>query len=393
MKRRWRILAILLCMMLPVVACKEMSGNSGNKKPVVDGANTEEDVNQGKLDVIKPLAYSNVQGLNLEPGSLISIIGRGSSSAYWSEVKKGAQKAVDDINEMLGYKGDDKIKLTYSAPATEDDVDDQVNILDEELARYPAALGIATVDSSACEVQFDLAAENGIPIVGFDSGTDYHNIVAMVDTNNAQAASTAVNRLCDSIDDSGEVILLVHDSKSTSAKQREKGFVNALATKKTDVTIRRIYHLDELEDMQKKIADERKPESDDEEEEDVVQDIGADITQEEVIKYILEKYPNAKGIYATNETVAKLAVQAVESLGRQDMKIVSFDGGEDQLKLLEEGRLEALIVQNPYGIGYATVVACARAVLEQGNEANINTGYTLVTRDNMEENPIKRMMY
>jgi ribose transport system substrate-binding protein len=52
-----------------------------------------------------------------------------------------------------------------------------------------------------------------------------------------------------------------------------------------------------------------------------------------------------------------------------------------------------LIVQNPYGIGYATVVACARAVLGQGNEATVSTGYTWVTKDNMNKDSIKKMLY
>lgn len=373
------------------------------KKPPVSGAQTEEDADQGKLNAVKPSAYSNVNGLNLEPGTTLSIIGKGKSSAYWSEVKRGAAEAVADINKMLGYKGEDKIGLTYSAPKTEEDVDDQVNILDEELARYPAALGIAAVDAGACEVQFDLAAENGIPIVAFDSGTDYRDIVAMVDTDNAEASFMAVNRLCDSIGDSGKVLMLVHDSMSTSAMQREEGFVKALAEKKNEVSVAGIYRLDELEDMQKQIAKEQNPDAeakteaeagaDADTEEKSEENLGADITQEEVVKYLLEKNPDVKGIYATNETTTRFAVKVLEELGRTDVKVVAFDGGADQMKLLEEEKVEALIVQNPYGIGYATVVACARAVLDQGNEANINTGFTLVTRDNMEDAAIKKMMY
>ena len=65
----------------------------------------------------------------------------------------------------------------------------------------------------------------------------------------------------------------------------------------------------------------------------------------------------------------------------------------DQMKLLEDGKIDGLIVQNPYGIGYATVVACARAVLGQGNEATVSTGYTWVTKDNMNKDSIKKMLY
>ena len=394
MKRHWSILALVVCVALLAVGCKEAAqGGSGTEKPdTVDKVNVKENAKQSNLDVIQPIAYGNVKGLNLEPGSTISMIGRGSSSAYWSEVRAGAQRAVDDINAMLGYKGNDKIKLNYSAPETEDNVDDQVNILDEELARYPVAVGIAVVDSSACEVQFDLAAENDIPVVAFDSGTDYHNIVSMIDTDNMQAAATAADKLCDSIEDSGEILLFVHDTKSTSAKEREAGFVDAIAAKHPDVSIAEIYHLDDLENIRKEIAAGAAGTGDAETTEQT-EDAGVEITQEEAIQYILEKHPDVKGICTTSEATAKFVIDALKNMEKDDVGIVSFDGGKDQLKRLEDGTLEGLIVQNPYGIGYATIVACARAVLNQGNEAEVNTGYTWVTKDNMKKETIKRMMY
>ena len=50
--------------------------------------------------------------LNLEPGSYISIIGRNSSdSEFWNEVKAGAERAAEDLNAALGYKGEDKVKV------------------------------------------------------------------------------------------------------------------------------------------------------------------------------------------------------------------------------------------------------------------------------------------
>ena len=52
-----------------------------------------------------------------------------------------------------------------------------------------------------------------------------------------------------------------------------------------------------------------------------------------------------------------------------------------------------LIVQNPFGIGYASVIAAARTVLEIGNEADVNTGYIWADRDNMEEETVQAMLY
>ena len=255
MKKRWSILSAVLCVALLTGGCGTGSKNDAGtgKEQTFSHETREGNEHQSHLDVLQPSAYGNVQGLNLEKGSSISIIGRGSSSAYWKAVQEGAKQAVADINTNLGYKGNDKVKLVYSAPETENDVDDQVNILDEELARYPVAVGIAAVDSGACEVQFDLAAENGIPIVAFDSGTDYQNIVSMIDTDNTTAAATAASKLCNSIGESGQILVIAHDSKSTSSEEREQGFVQEVEKNDPNVTVAEIWHLDDLDAISKEI--------------------------------------------------------------------------------------------------------------------------------------------
>lgn len=406
MKKRWSILSAVLCVALLTGGCGTGSKNDAGtgKEQTFSHETREENEHQSNLDVLQPSAYGNVQGLNLEKGSSISIIGRGSSSAYWKAVQEGAKQAVADINTNLGYKGNDKVKLVYSAPETENDVDDQVNILDEELARYQVAVGIAAVDSGACEVQFDLAAENGIPIVAFDSGTDYQNIVSMIDTDNTTAAATAASKLCNSIGESGQILVIAHDSKSTSSEEREQGFVQEVEKNDPNVTVAEIWHLDDLDAISKEInADSSEKNSQEtadnvqKAEEENADSRDTQTAQQDAIKYLLEKYPDVKGIFATNETVADLVVNVLDSMdkttGEDRIKVVSFDGGEDQMKLLEDGKIDGLIVQNPYGIGYATVVACARAVLGQGNEATVSTGYTWVTKDNMNKDSIKKMLY
>ena len=105
------------------------------------------------------------------------------------------EQAVKDLNKTLGYSGEDKIKATFNAPDGED-IDEQVNILDEELARYPDALGIASIDEDACKVQFDAAAENGIPVIALDSGNTYQGIQCTVKTNNTEAAKNQPHISC-----------------------------------------------------------------------------------------------------------------------------------------------------------------------------------------------------
>ena len=77
------------------------------------------------------------------------------------KVKKGVERAAEDLNESLGYSGDDKIKVVYNAPDENDNIDEMVNILDEELARYPDVIAVSSIDESASEVQLILRLRTG----------------------------------------------------------------------------------------------------------------------------------------------------------------------------------------------------------------------------------------
>ena len=393
MRKLWKVLVLSACTAALLAGCADKEDKKP-EKPQEDQTQTQEIENQSNLDVLQPLAYGNVNGLTLEPKTNITIIGRENNSEYWMEIKKGAQRAIKDINELMGYKGNDKVTLTYAASDRANNVDDQVNILDEEMARYPAAMAISAVDATACEVQFDLAAENDIPIVAFDSGTDYKDIVSMIDTNNREAAQTAAQKLSESIDESGEIILVVHDSKSTSAMQREQSFIETIQKKYPNITIGAVYHMDRLEEAEEKIRTNEASVTEDGNIETIESDETEEegMTQEEVLQYILEHHPDAKGIFATSETTTELVLDVLSGMKRE-AKVVAFDGGKNQIKRLKDGKIDGLIVQNPFGIGYATVVACARAVLDQGNEAVVNTGYTWVTKDNLKDPNIAKMMY
>ena len=118
-----------------------------------------------------------------------------------------------------------------------------------------------------------------------------------------------------------------------------------------------------------------------------------DLTQDDVIQYLIEKHPNLKGIYATNLDTTQAVAKVLKKMGKENLKFVGFDGGNEQMKLLEDGTLEGLIIQNPYGIGYATVVAAARVSLGLANESYVNSGYTWVTKENMNTKEIKGMIY
>lgn len=434
------VIAAALCMTVLAAGCGKKAYD-----PVFTGDKTEAPVYQANLDAIKSSAYASTDNLDLEPGTYISVIGRASSTPYWNQVKAGVEQAATDLNTALGYSGNDKVKVLYSAPDENDNIDQQVNILDEELARYPDVIAISSVDASACSVQFDLAIENGIPIVAFDSGNSYQNIQSTCKTNNIEAATTGTKNLCEKIGDSGEILLLVHDTVSDTAKEREAGIKNELAANHPNVTVTETIYLDQLKMLKRQIvaeqvgvtseelaaaeAGEKKEEttgtgdasetiadaasnaassSADESANETAQEVdnelsekmqqvndgAAKMSDEDAIQYYMEKHPDLKGCIATNETVTQLAIKTLDQLdAEKHITLVGFDAGKEQVNALKDGKVDGLIVQNPFGMGYATVVAAARTVLEIGNEAEVNTGYVWVTADNMNDDTITPFLY
>ena len=192
--------ALALCVAMGVCACstpKENDAFTGEKK--------EDPAWQANLDKISPEVYADISDLDLEPGTYISVIGKREGTSYWNEVQAGVEQAAADINKHLGYKGEDKIKVLYNAPSDSENIDEQVNILDEELARYPDVIAVASVAEDASAVQFDLAAENGIAVVAFDSKNSYQGIQCTCMTDNTAAAKEGAQKLGEAIDGKGEI--------------------------------------------------------------------------------------------------------------------------------------------------------------------------------------------
>lgn len=409
-KRFISIICTSVCAGMLLCAC-----SSNADENVFTGDTTEKPAYQAKLNAISPAAYSSVEGLELEPGTYISVIGKEEDSAYWNQIRAGVEQAAEDLNEALGYSGSDQIKVLYNAPADEEDMNEQVNILDEELARYPDVIAIASIDEAASEVQFDLAAGNDIPVVAFDSGNAYQGIQCTCKTDSSAAAAEGAAKLCEAIGGSGEVALIVHDSVSESAREREEAFKEALSAEYPGAAVVETIYMDDLEEIKKSAAAEQlgvsleeiqaeqpaegteqgeEPTGDSSAVMDEINAAAEKISDEDAVAYCLKKHPELKGCFGTNVDATQLALKALGSLeDTDDVVLMGFDAGKEQLEALESGEIDGLVVQNPFGIGYAAVIASARTVLEIGNEAQVNTGYIWADQENLEEEAVQAMLY
>ena len=431
MKKRG-FMAVFLAACMAVGAC---GCSSADEEDVFTGDTPEVPEWQENLDAISPAVYADIEDLDLEPGTYISVIGKTENSPYWRQVAAGVQQAAADINERLGYSGNDAVKVLFNAPADGEDIDEQVNILDEEMARYPDVIAIASIDENASEVQFDLAIGNGIPIVAFDSGNSYQDIQCTCMTNNAEAAALGAQKLCEAIGESGEVALIVPDSVSGNAKARVSAFQQEISENHTGVSIVETIYMDQIDELKREAAAEELGVSAEDlatwtaeaageqtaldeaetevEESDVdgdtsgeniseeartrledIDSIAGRMSDEDAIIYYLEKHPDLKGCFGTNDETVLLGAQALKSMEKtEEIVMMGFDAGQDQLNALSDGSIDGLVVQNPFGMGYATVVAAARTVLEIGNEAQVDTGFVWVDAENMEDESIQAMLY
>lgn len=417
-KRLIAAVSLAVCAAMGICAC-----GSGDSDNVFTGEKSQVPEWQPKLNMITPAVYGTVDDLDLEPGTYISVIGKMENSPYWKQVQEGVRQAADDINEKLGYTGEDKVKVLFNAPSDSEDIDEQVNILDEEMSRYPDVIAIASIDEDSSAVQFDLAIGNGIPIVAFDSRNSYQGIQCTCMTNNTVAAANGAEKLCEVIGDSGEAALLVQDSVSGNAREREEAFRQELSADHPGVSIVETIYLDQLEEMKRQAAAEElgvtpeelnawteaasglgtDPDSDtgedpiSEEAKTKLEDIDSiagGMSDEETVAYYLSKHPELKGCFGTNADAVVLGLEALRYMEKsEDIALVGFDSGKEQLEALDSGEIDGLIVQNPFGMGYATVVAAARTILEIGNEAVVNTGYTWVDKENMEDEAVQLMLY
>ena len=417
--------SVAVCAALGVCACSSAEDDS-----VFTGEKVDIPEWQAELDMISPEVYGTVDDLNLEPGTYISVIGKMENSPYWEQVREGVNQAADDINEKLGYSGDDKVKVLYNAPSDGEDVDEQVNILDEELARYPDVIAIASIDENESAVQFDLAVSNGIQIVAFDSGNTYQGIQCTAMTDNAAAAAEGASKLCQAIEESGEVALIVQDSVSGNARQRAEAFRSEVENSHPGVSVVETIYMDQLDDLKQQAAAEKlgvtaeeletwineasgvsdgedgsSQDTEDGEEGGTISEaartrledinsIAEDMSDEDAVVYYLEKHPELNGCFGTNADAVMLAANAVDQMEKsEEITVMGFDAGSELNAALENGSIDGLIVQNPFGMGYAAVVAAARTALEIGNEAMVDTGYTWVDRDNLEDENIQQILY
>lgn len=113
-----------------------------------------------------------------------------------------------------------------------------------------------------------------------------------------------------------------------------------------------------------------------------------------MIENILSAHPNLAGIFATTEAGTLGAVQALIARGKiGQVKVVGFDTAADEITALRNGGVQALIVQDPFKMGYLGVKAALDAIAKRPVEKRIDTGVYVISTENMETPEMRRVLY
>ena len=324
------------------------------------------------LTQIRPEAYNSIRDLSVPEGARISILMREGGSEFAKEFEEGCLRAGDELNEALGYTGQSRVKVSCNAPAKMQDISGQGAILDEELNLYPDVMAVSLVDAGSSEVQFDLARDNGVKIMGFDAVPSYKHTVATVTTDNATAAAEAADHLKEAMaakQAQGRVMIFGENVTASNLRAREQAFVDRMTKQGPKAQISCIYHLSELEEKRVEAAQALSAASENGEEIDP-----EDLGQEEVIAWLFDANPDVAGVFLADEQTAKIVLKVMRDKGIT-VSTVAFGGYEELVDEDEEHLLAGVIEENPYGMGYATTVAALRIAAGLDETAAIDTGY------------------
>lgn len=285
----------------------------------------------------------------------IAVIAKGFQHQFWQSVKAGAEQAAADYG----------VTITFEGPDTEAQIDKQVDMLNNALAKKPVAICLAALDSKAVINSLEKAKNENIPVVGFDSGVDSDIVVATAATDNKAAAAAAADKMAEAIGKSGKIAMVVHDQTSTTGIERRDGFKERIESAYPDITIVDIQYGE-----------------------------GDHLKSAEAAKSIINANPDLKGIYGANEGSAIGVLMAVEELNKLDtIKVVGFDSGKKQVDAIRDGKMYGAVTQNPIQIGYKAVEAAYKAYKGEAVDKLIDTGYEWYDQTNVDSDKIKPLLY
>ena len=312
----------------------------------------------------------------------IPVISKGFQHQFWQAVKQGAEAAAKQYN----------VQITFEGPPTEADIQPQVQMLVNAMAKNPAAICLAALDTNSVMDQLNEAMQKHIPIIGFDSGVPNapkgrdlrhrgHQQLQCGRRSRRTRCSTRSRTRSPRRPPRSPVTIVDfnQDATSQSVTDRGKGFRDEMIKLITTQTqARQVRHQG---DGQPGLHRLRQPDQGKAVIIDVVvpatpKDTDATDSAQAILNRV--KSDHILGIFCSNEGVVRAVLSASDdgsALPTQypGLVVVGFDAGKAQKAAVKNKYFLGSITQDPVRIGFLAVELAYKAVKGQ-MVANVDTG-------------------
>lgn len=284
---------------------------------------------------------------------VIGVVPKGANHIFWQTVRAGAIKAARECGA----------KVEWNAPSLEVDSSRQIEIVESMVNRRLAGIALAPVDRRALVRVVEQAHTLGIPVAIFDSAIDTPHRITYVATDNEEGGRMAARRLAAAIGEKGQVGVIGFMPGSAATEERERGFASEIAK----------FPNIEMVGLKFAMADRAKALA--------------------LTENLLTAYPKLAGIFADNESSTAGTVQALKTRGARQVKLVAFDASDALVDDLRQGFIDALVVQNPFAMGYQSTRAICRKLSGENPAPRFDSGATLVTAADLSKPEVKALLY
>jgi ribose transport system substrate-binding protein len=288
----------------------------------------------------------------------IAVIPKGTTHEFWKSVHAGAVKASREADVEIVWKG----------PLKEDDLKAQIHVVESFVAQKVNGIVLAPLSDKGLVAPVKAATQAKIPVVVFDSDLKSDDYVSFVATDNVAAGKMAGEHLAKRIGDKGNVVVLRYQEGSASTSNREQGFIDAIkAHPNVKLTSDNQYGGATTESAFSKA--------------------------ESLLAAQKAATGGVDGVFAPNESTTfgmLLALRKANVAGK--VKFVGFDSSDKLVQGVRDGHIDALVLQDPFKIGYLAVKTMASHLRGQPVEKRIDTGAKLVDKENMDTPEVKALL-
>ncbi|MGE5594171.1 MAG: ABC transporter substrate-binding protein [Betaproteobacteria bacterium] len=296
----------------------------------------------------------------------VAVVIKATDSDFWQFVLHGADAAVTEL-------GPNVVRLVYrGGPTSEADIDKQVAIVEDIVSKKPDAIVIASTSSEATVPALSRAASMGIKVVLIDNKVHLQDneYVTFLATNNRAGGALAAQKLLEAIKakglpTTGRVGLISSMAGVQVLIDRDEGFQTELARIAPGLKLVPVRYVQN----------------------DILEALAA-------AEDMLTTYPDLVGFFADNNHTGDGVSRAIiERKLQKKVAAVAYDSDPEEVEALKSGALDALIVQDPYRMGYDGVKIAIGALEGKTYEKFIDTGANAITLANLNEPRSQQLLY